>query len=273
MRVFITAVSAFAALMVVMTIANIVPRILFPRPSIQQVSLVPPDFDALRVRGTNAFSVVSQGGNTEELTNHLKRLKAISAGPGETAKYNHALNVVVLAARERSTPPGGEPRKVALDLAGAGDAGFLLMSDEPTIWTVRNPPSGARAKIAVESEAAFDIEDAPAGLLAGFRVAAFGASGVARPADYINGQGTPAFRRFCAAIATWANFFNVPFKDVRFWQYGQTSELDLRATQVSARGQEALWARSIAMECDPPPPTPQTVFAPLPRVQRRIVRY
>ena len=263
-------------LMVAMSIANVAPFMLIRRFPVQEVRILPPDLDALRVRGAAAFGNISLGGDAASLTENLKRLKAQSAAPGEAPSHNRPLNVVVVLPGDDSSGQGAlsaSPNVTALDLEGAGDAGFVLFSNGPTLWKIRNAPLGARAKIAFESEAAFDLIDAPPGLLAGFRVAAFGSPSVAAPTDYIGDHDSYRFQRLCSSIRDWAAFFNAPYRDVRIWAYKHPTELDLRSTQIAARGQEPQWARSIAFDCDPPPSTPQTMFQPLPPPQRpRVTR-
>jgi hypothetical protein len=263
-------------LMIAMSLANVAPFVLIRRFPVQEVRIVPPDLDALRVSAAAAVGDISIGGDTASLTEKLKHLKTLAAEPGEAPSHNRRLNVAVVLPEEDASGQSKQPAApnlTVLNLEGAGDAGFVLFSNGPAVWKIRNAPPAARAKIAVESEAAFDLIDAPPGLLAGFRVAAFGAPLVAAPTDYIGDRDPYRFQRFCSSIRNWAAFFNVAFQDVRIWAYRHPGELDLRSTQIAARGQEPQWARSISFDCDPPPPTPRTVFPPLPPPARVVRRH
>ena len=250
-------------------ILAVVAFLAFPLPIIRHsVAIVPPDLNSWRVHAANSFGSVSTGGNAAALTESLKRLKGLSAAPGEAGHNNRSLNVVVVDNRtgyEAQTPS----KEIVLDLHDAGDAGFVVIASGPSVWRVRNAPLGARAKIAFESEAAFDLLDAPTGLLAGFKSGAFGNRGVTTPADYVGQRDPNQFALFCREIESWARFFNTPFQEVKIWSYRQAPVITLGATQITARGQEQQWARSISFECNPPRAVPQTVF-PQPYYPRTV---
>jgi hypothetical protein len=255
---------AIAGLIAVLSVANIVPHLLFPPVAVQRVEIIPPDPAELQIVDANSHAVVRNGDQFTPVANVLKDLRSVSAESGEASRANRTLNILVVDLPETT----GAIPEIGLDLREAGDAGFVIVSNGPVVWSIRGAPPGARAKLAFESQSILFVKDATPGLLAGFRIAAFGAPNVVTPADYLRRDVKWRFQNFCATMQNWSVYFGAPFDQTRIWTYEQTPEFHLRATEIVPEGRRPQWARSIAVECAAPPPPPVDP-PPLRRVTRR----
>jgi hypothetical protein len=265
MKFYYSASIAAIVLLVALSIAKLVQDLFFPAAVVRKVEFVLPDPAIMQMSVASSVAVVRNGDQILPLANSLGALRQSTAQTGEAAHYNRGLNILVAdlpASANAAT-------EIGLDLREAGDAGFVIVSNGPVIWDIRGAPAGARAKLAFESETAISVKHAAPGLLAGFRVAAFGAPGVVTPADYLRRDEKWRFQNFCGSMQTWADYFGAPFDQVQVWVYEQSTQYHLRATEITADGRSQQWARSIAIDCAPPAPQPPE--PPPLLVQRRTV--
>lgn len=137
-----------------------------------------------------------------------ERLTGLSAYRGEAKGATKSLQILLVRhtkpARSAAGAAAFSPLK--LDLSGAAETATILISDRPLLLELSGKAPIRRATLGVEGVAPFDLKNAPQGLLAGFRIAAFGASSVARPEQFVEGRDA---RVFCGAIKRWRAFYGL----------------------------------------------------------------
>jgi hypothetical protein len=214
-----------------------------------------PDEDEVKLQLRYTRADIAVGGDVEKLNRIYKALKQNAASPEEAPQYNRVLNVAIVNfADDLSTSAGApRPRDLSVDLGEAGRAGILLIADRPMILSILNARRTGRAKVAVESNSAFSLKEAP-GVIAGFRVGAFGADDVTKPADILTPQEAD-LKRFCRSVALWAKFFDLRLADIRFWTFRDPKVLKLSELGIGADGASPQGPRSVEFECNPPRPT------------------
>lgn len=79
-------------------------------------------------------------------------------------------------------------RRLTLDVSPALHDAVVMISDQPIRWTTVGLRPGSWPRLAFEGIAPFDIVDGQKGSLAGFRIAAFGATNVMRAIDPTKGE-------------------------------------------------------------------------------------
>ncbi|GJD48462.1 hypothetical protein OPKNFCMD_1181 [Methylobacterium crusticola] len=143
------------------------------------------------------------------------------------------------------TPPGrsaGERagyragyRPVNLDLARAPERAVVVLAEQPVAWSVTTAPPDRAGAFGVESTAPFALRDGRPGLLAGFRVQAFGAPQVAPVLDpHRFGPGT--LRAFCAALRLWAVQFGLPLERARYTLLENPTRVALDGGRIRSDG-------------------------------------
>jgi hypothetical protein len=144
------------------------------------------------------------------------RLTGLSAYRGEAKGAASTLQILLV--RHTRPAQGGAGtaafRSLKLDLSGAAETATVVIADRPLLLELTGQPPVRRAMLGVEGVAPFDLKNAPQGLLAGFRIAAFGASSVARPEQFVEGRDA---RIFCGSIKSWRAFYGVSPGSVSVW--------------------------------------------------------
>jgi hypothetical protein len=199
------------------------------------------DMDRHRVEAAFSSQDVAFGGDTKQLLANYKRLRDLSATPADGRINNRYLSVAVVTltsdrAVARRTRGGHPTVPIDLDLADAGPGAVLLMADRPVVWRPVNTKFGQRAKFAIEGDAVFDLEKPPHGLMAGFRVSAFGANDASNPLDIDHSASRRNRQRFCTSIKTWAKHFQVDLSDIRLWRMTDPDRITLASDSLSASG-------------------------------------
>jgi hypothetical protein len=196
----------------------------------------------------NAFSAaeIDFGGDKDNLVKSYKRLLHLAAGPGD-GRVNKTLTIaavnisserkIVETSRFLGIVPQvsqSKPRPITIDLGNAGTGAVVLIADRPVVWSAAHSQQGQRAKIAIEGGSVFDVENVSPGLLAGFRIASFGAKRTTDPADI---DGTDRQKdRFCESMKIWAKHFDVDFQSLRIWQFSDPDVIALNGSTLTAEG-------------------------------------
>lgn len=108
-----------------------------------------------------------------------------------------------------ANPPRKSVRKVRLDLSNTGDTALLLVTDYPLIVEQIESKTQIRAKLALESPYVIDVQQMPAGVLAGFHIDAFDAFASATPQTLRSRNKSPKLKRsYCDFIKRWSSFFS-----------------------------------------------------------------
>lgn len=205
------------------------------------------DPDRMQVEEAYTDEDIAFGGDTNALVKTYKRLRAQSASPADGRSLNRTLSVALVniitdrKTTEKSRLFGIGPlrerpvtKPVEIDLGNAGGGTVLLIADRPVQWSATNVRSGQRAKIAVEGAAVFDFVNAPEGLLAGFRIASFGAKDTTDPSEIDGSREQRA--RFCTSLAVWSKHFNVSLGEVRMWRFTDPDRVALKGNQLESTG-------------------------------------
>ena len=189
---------------------------------------------------------IAFGGNEEQAQKTFERLRSITATPAQGTIRAQTLSVAIVTLTSDRTiveptlfgwgTPSVRPQPIQLDLEHAINGAMLLIADRPVLWSPINMKSGLRAKIAVEGTAVFDIENAPHGLLAGFRIGAFGADRATSPQDLGAYASSANIARFCASIKVWAKHFQIDPDNIRIWRFTDPTQISLQGKNLSATG-------------------------------------
>ena len=208
------------------------------------------DRDRFRIDQVVSADDIAFGGDAKKLLSTYKRLRAASANPGDARISNKSLSVAIVEVskdRLQDRAPSGlgilgnstrTTRPIEVSLKEAGDGAVLLVADRPVMWQPVGVRASHRAKIAIEGNAVFDLLNAPQGLLAGFRVGAYGAHDTTDPRDLGDSAPKKGLYRFCSSMRVWAEQFNVEMGDIRVFRFKDPSRIAVvgdRLTDSSAR--------------------------------------
>ena len=174
----------------------------------------------------------------------MQRLRAMTARPEMASGAALQLNMVVLTFDEVkpepspvSNAPAVDPdgyRRMTLDLAQSKDA-VVLIADQPLRWTITGVGS-AWGRIGFEGLAPFDVVNGRPNLLAGFRVAAFGAREPARAIDpfHADRRGRDAV---CSSVRLWTEHFAVTAAQVTFSMIANPTRVSATGGAIASDGQ------------------------------------
>ena len=197
------------------------------------------------------------GPSSRALIKDAKRLRDMTAYSGEATTVARSLELVVVRLAEGATAPvdaGGMPqrtgyRSIGLDITGLQRTGVLIMADAPILWNVSANAPAQRARLAFEGAAPFDIANGYPGLLAGFRIASFGAVDTAQVADALSGESGDV-RRYCAALTQWAQHFGLRLSDMSATFVENPTRIRVSDRGVGHDGRE-MAGRSPFSSCSP----------------------
>lgn len=220
-----------------------------------------PSHDPLfsKIEAAQRASGVVSGDDIEELKHLYQRLEGMTARSAE-AKKATALHMVFNsfdpkpAQKEGIAERPSDPARqtVSLDLSEIGASAVVLIADRPTVWQITGAKPGARAKIGFEGPFAFDLTGAEDGLLAGFRIGAFGAGEISRPVDYAEFQAGKASKRaVCNALDRWLRYFAVPKENTHVWSMTNARRIEIGQSSVKADTRVASDVNEISRVCQP----------------------
>ncbi|MGO4676338.1 hypothetical protein AB4Z40_25865 [Bosea sp. 2YAB26] len=206
-----------------------------------------PSFDPLltKIESAQRASGVVSGDDAEALKRLFQRLEGMTAQSAEARNTDmvHVLFHAVSAAEttavtseaQAKLPGKSDPQAIALDLSNIGASAVVLIADRPALLQISGALPSQRAKIGVEGPFAFDLAGARDGLLAGFRVGAFGAGDVASPGDYSRfPTDRPRQRLVCAALDRWQRYFGIPRENLRVWSTTNARRIEIGQRSVKA---------------------------------------
>jgi hypothetical protein len=213
-----------------------------------------PTFDPLlaKIESAQKRSGVVSGDDPrllKELYQRLERMAALSA----EAKRADSVHVVLLsltpADKQIEPKPRTETvsaldslnsaavRRASLDLSMIGTSAVVVIADQPIVWQVAGAQRDQQAKVAFEGPFAFDLIGAHPGLLAGFRIAAFGGGPTASPRDYLEAGADRSYRRrACTSVKRWQSYFDVPAGSLRIWAIDNAHTIKADRDDVTADG-------------------------------------
>lgn len=187
------------------------------------------------------------GGDRQSLTSLDTALRKRTAGVNGGRHRASALAVAVVsvahdeAAQQASS--GNKPRarpSIDINMARAEDSAILVIADRPVVWSTVNAQSWQRGKLAVEGAAVFDLDSSvPDGMLASYRIRAFGAEQTTDPSDIEPNAPAGSMSRFCAAVALWSKYYGVAPSKVRLWRIDGTDRIALDRGHVMVGGRMA----------------------------------
>lgn len=191
-----------------------------------------PPFDPLlsKIERAQRTQGVVSGDDPVALKRLYLRLEGMTALAAE-AKRAEVLHVIFHSFDAAASMP---QQRVALNLAGIGASAAVLIADRPVLWQIGGAPN-ERAKLGFEGPFAFDLAGASDGLLAGFRVGAFGAGETASPRDYAGSASDHARRRVvCRALDRWRHYFGVTKENLYVWSVTDAHSIAFSGRSVAA---------------------------------------
>jgi hypothetical protein len=179
-------------------------------------------FDQLMSPSQAAGIVTGQG---LDRTAQIARLRSMTARPEKTTGAATRVNFIAVAFDEKPEPSSSKTasghtvdrdgyRRMNLDLGRLSGEALVVIADEPIRWTV-NGANSSWALIGFEGLAPFDIVNGRADLLAGYRIAAFGARATASAADPFRADQRRR-QNMCASIRAWTEHFGVAMAQTAF---------------------------------------------------------
>lgn len=206
-----------------------------------------PSFDPLltKIESAQRASGVVSGDDAEAMKRLFQRLEGMTAQSAEARNTDmvhvvfHTVSAAEAAAvtseAQAKLPGRSDPQAVALDLSNIGASAVVLIADRPALWQISGALPSQRAKIGIEGPFAFDLAGARDGLLAGFRVGAFGAGDVASPGDYSRFQTDKARQRLvCKALDRWQRYFGISRENLRIWSTTNARRIEIGQRNVKA---------------------------------------
>ncbi len=147
------------------------------------------------------------------------QLNVISAYEGESRSAANQLQIVLVdfdfgaASRHRRPLKASKAgfQAVTLDIASVRNTASVVISGQPVEWKLLTNPEKPRATLALEGSAPVAVSGGYKGVLAGYRVAAFGDWRTTRPDHYISRHGN---KEFCHSLKVWRRHFGIRRKDV-----------------------------------------------------------
>lgn len=191
---------------------------------------------------------ITAGPEFYALENLEDKLTGLSAYRGEAKGAAKTLQILLIR-HDRPVPAAPRPpafTPLKLDLSAAGEAATLIIGDRPLLLAFGGGAPPRRAMLAVEGVAPFDLENAPQGLLAGFRIAAFGANRVARPEQLVEAKDAAVF---CAAVKAWRTFYGLPQDAVRVAVATNATAIVVTDQAVSDNGDAPVDVPALATFC------------------------
>lgn len=192
----------------------------------------------------DARGVVS-GDDAVALKRLYLRLEKMTATAAD-ARRAKALHIIFYSSGASAEQ---KEERIALDLSAIGTSAALFIVDRPAHWQIANA-QGERAKLGFEGPFAFDLVGAPDGLLAGFRIGAFGAGKTASPRDFTEFHADKSRQRLvCKALDRWQRYFGVAKGDLYVWSVTNARRVAVGEETVTADVRVDRDANSVASAC------------------------
>jgi hypothetical protein len=222
-----------------------------------------PTLDPLlsKMESAQERSGVMSGDDPRLLKRLYQRLEKMAA-PSAEARHADFVHVILLSFPPATKQAGPRAQSVlesrkdaavqraSLDLSAIGTSAAVLIADQPVIWEIAGARPDQRAKIGFEGPFAFDLVGAHSGLLAGFRVSAFGGGLTARPRDYLEAGADRTYqRRACASIDRWQSYFDVRSENLGIWSIDNAQAIKVGPNDVVAGSRAHLSRYSVASIC------------------------
>lgn len=177
-------------------------------------------YDRLMSPSQSAGIVTGRGDRAEQVA----RLRSFTARPEMAAGAATRVNFVIVAFTEKPEPNAKSGsrhiidrdgyRRMTLDLAGLPRQALVMIADEPIRWTVTGANS-AWGLIGFEGLAPFDIVNGRPGMLAGYRIAAFGARDTASASSPHQADQRRRYN-LCRSLQAWTAHFGTTVSQTAF---------------------------------------------------------
>jgi hypothetical protein len=222
-----------------------------------------PTFDPLlaKMESARERSGVVSGDDPQLLKRLYQRLEKMAA-PSAEAKHADFVHIILLSFPPTAKQAEPHPQSVldsrrdaavqqaSLDLSEIGTSAAVLIADQSVIWEIAGAQSNERAKIGFEGPFAFDLVGAHFGLLAGFRISAFGGGPTADPRDYLEARADRTYqRRACASIKRWQSYFDVRTENLGIWSTDTAHVIKIGRHNVTTGGGVHPNVHSVASIC------------------------
>lgn len=96
---------------------------------------------------------------------------------------------------------------------GPTDDALVIIADQPIRWSIKADGLPERARVGFEGPMAIDVTAAPPGVIAGYRIGAFGGGETALPITASRINDTSG--NFCRSILSWTKYFGVSPQDIQ----------------------------------------------------------
>lgn len=163
-----------------------------------------------------------------ETRRRVAALRELTASPQAVANAAKSLTIVGLrferlrdvrlkSLADRSmADPLAAPFPVRLDLSETNGDAVLALANQGIAWSIVPPsPVAPRAIFGIESHLLPEFDDAPIGVLAGFRTSETTYHSIATPLQSAQASQSEQ-RAFCKSVSDWAAFFSLPLSKVRY---------------------------------------------------------
>ena len=208
--------------------------------------------------------VTGRGDRAEQVA----RLRSFTARPEMAAGAATRVNFVIVAFTEKPEPNAKSGsrhvidrdgyRRMTLDLAGLPRQALVVIADEPIRWTVTGANS-TWGLIGFEGLAPFDIANGRPGMLAGYRIAAFGARDTASASSPLQADQRLRYN-LCRSLLAWTAHFGTTFSQTAFALITDPSKIGSSNGSVTTDGQAGVsWTgAAIKSYCRRGPPPSST---------------
>ena len=151
---------------------------------------------------------ITSGPDTYALEELEDKVSSFAAYRGEAKGAARTLQVLLVTfeSPQAAATSASVLTPIKLDMTDARETAVVVVADRPLLIEFGGKAPARRAVLGVEGIAPFDLKNAPKGVLSGFKIAAFGAHGVARPDQVTSAKDA---RIFCGAIKNWRTFYGL----------------------------------------------------------------
>jgi hypothetical protein len=200
-------------------------------------------FDRLMSPSQSAGIVTGEG---LDRAAQIARLRSMTAGPEMTTGAATRVNFVAIAFDEKPEPTSSSKtasrhivdrdgyRRMTLDLGQLPREALVVIADQPIRWTV-TAANSAWGLIGFEGLAPFDIVNGRAGMLAGYRIAAFGARETASASDPFHADQRRR-RNLCASVRAWTEHFGAAVNQTAFALVSNPTTIGSSAGGITSDG-------------------------------------
>jgi hypothetical protein len=182
-----------------------------------------------------------------ETRGRVDALRELTASPQAVANAAKSLTIVglrferlrderLMSAAPEGADPLAAPFAVRLDLSQTNGDAVLALSNTGIAWSIVPPSANApRAIFGIESHILPELDDAPAGVLAGFRTSETTRQSIASPLQP-GAASQSELRAFCKSAADWGTFFSLPLSKIRYVLVEDPTELEFAGGVWSTNG-------------------------------------